>query len=224
MKAVNLGWKLALVVRGRAPERLLDTYTAQRHPVAERVLRNTRAQVALMRPGPQVDALREVLGEVLEIPVVLQHFIAMANDTDVDYAPGSEHPSVGSRRRRTSPNCPARAAGCSWTGSVRPRCASSRRASPTGSGCTRPVPAPRARRPCWYARRLRRVASEGPDPTGLDAALAEWFGAPVPPWRADTWILTSAGGGSTGRSDASWEDTTMSIRVAGGRRTSRGRG
>jgi 2-polyprenyl-6-methoxyphenol hydroxylase-like FAD-dependent oxidoreductase len=93
--AANLGWKLALVVRGLAPERLLDTYTAERHPVADRVLRNTRAQVALMRPGPQVDALREVLSEVLEIPQAKRHFMAMANGTDIDYAPGSPDPLTG---------------------------------------------------------------------------------------------------------------------------------
>ncbi|MEV6908801.1 FAD-dependent monooxygenase [Amycolatopsis sp. NPDC051071] len=93
--AMNLGWKLGLVVRGSAPESLLDTYTAERHPVGERVLRNTRAQVALMRPGPQSAALREVLAETLEIPAAKRHFIAMANGIDVDYAPGSEHPLVG---------------------------------------------------------------------------------------------------------------------------------
>ena len=48
--AVNLGWKLAQVVNGTSPESLLDTYHAERHPVAARVLRNTMAQVALMRP------------------------------------------------------------------------------------------------------------------------------------------------------------------------------
>ncbi|WP_405164025.1 FAD-dependent monooxygenase [Nocardia sp. NBC_01499] len=93
--AVNLGWKLALVTGGRAPQRLLDTYTAERHPVATRVLRNTRAQVALMRPGPQVDGLREVLHEVLAIPDAMRHFIAMANGTDIDYAPTAAHPLVG---------------------------------------------------------------------------------------------------------------------------------
>ena len=86
--AANLGWKLGLVVRGAAPESLLDTYTAERHPVGERVLRNTRAQVALMRPGPQVDALREVLGETLALPDVKARFIDMANGLDIDYAPG----------------------------------------------------------------------------------------------------------------------------------------
>ncbi|AUI59687.1 FAD-dependent monooxygenase [Amycolatopsis sp. BJA-103] len=93
--AMNLGWKLGLVVRGGAPESLLDTYTAERHPVGERVLRNTRAQVALMRPGPQVAALREVMEETLGIPAAKRHFIAMGNGADIDYAPGSGHPLVG---------------------------------------------------------------------------------------------------------------------------------
>jgi 2-polyprenyl-6-methoxyphenol hydroxylase-like FAD-dependent oxidoreductase len=93
--AVNLGWKLALVVRGRAPESLLDTYTAERHPVAARVLRNTRAQVALMRPGAQVEAMREVLSEVMELPDAKRHFTGMVEGTDVDYAPGSADPRVG---------------------------------------------------------------------------------------------------------------------------------
>ncbi|WP_184905262.1 FAD-dependent monooxygenase [Amycolatopsis umgeniensis] len=93
--AMNLGWKLGLVVRGAAPESLLDTYTAERHPVGERVLRNTRAQVALMRPGPQVAALREVLEETLGIPAAKRHFIAMGNGADIDYAPGSVPPLVG---------------------------------------------------------------------------------------------------------------------------------
>ncbi|MBB5076270.1 FAD-dependent monooxygenase [Nonomuraea endophytica] len=93
--AANLGWKLALVVKGQADEDLLDTYTAERRPVAERVLRNTRAQVALMRPGAQVDALREVLAETLELPDAKRHFIAMANGADIDYAPHSAHPMVG---------------------------------------------------------------------------------------------------------------------------------
>ncbi|MFC4008635.1 FAD-dependent monooxygenase [Nonomuraea purpurea] len=88
--AVNLGWKLALVARGLAPESLLDTYTGERHPAAARVLRNTRAQVALMRPGPQVDALREVLSEVLELPEARDHFGGMMDGTDIAYAPGAD--------------------------------------------------------------------------------------------------------------------------------------
>ncbi|WP_414945270.1 FAD-dependent monooxygenase [Amycolatopsis sp. cmx-11-32] len=93
--AMNLGWKLGLVAQGAAPESLLDTYTAERHPVGERVLRNTRAQVALMRPGPQIAALREVLEETLEIPAAKRHFLAMGNGVDIDYAPDATHPLVG---------------------------------------------------------------------------------------------------------------------------------
>ncbi|MGW0804632.1 FAD-dependent monooxygenase [Nonomuraea sp. NPDC002799] len=93
--ALNLGWKLALVARGRAPESLLDTYTSERHPVAARVLRNTRAQVALMRPGAHVDALREVLSEVMALPDAGRHFGGMVDGTDTDYAPGSADPRVG---------------------------------------------------------------------------------------------------------------------------------
>ncbi|WP_433345180.1 FAD-dependent monooxygenase [Microtetraspora malaysiensis] len=93
--AVNLGWKLGLVARGLAPDSLLDTYIAERHPVAARVLRNTRAQVALMRTGAQVDALREVLTEVLELPDARRYFSAMVEGTDVDYAPDATEPLVG---------------------------------------------------------------------------------------------------------------------------------
>ncbi|WP_078313925.1 FAD-dependent monooxygenase [Mycobacterium sp. D16Q16] len=93
--AANLGWKLALVVTGRGPDSLLDTYTTERHPAAARVLRSTRAQVALMRPGPQVDALRDILAEVLAIPDAHEYFAALASGADQDYAPDSAHPMVG---------------------------------------------------------------------------------------------------------------------------------
>ncbi|SEH00102.1 2-polyprenyl-6-methoxyphenol hydroxylase [Nonomuraea solani] len=106
--AVNLGWKLGLVVRGRAPESLLDTYTAERHPVAARVLRNSRAQVALMRPGAQVDALRDVLSEVLALPEARAHFTGMADGTETDYAPGSPDPRVGRFAPAPEPLCDGR--------------------------------------------------------------------------------------------------------------------
>ncbi|MCV7225148.1 FAD-dependent monooxygenase [Mycolicibacterium komossense] len=93
--AANLGWKLASVVTGRGPESLLDTYTAERHPAAARVLRSTRGQIALMRPGPQVDALREILAEVLAIPDAHEYFGGLVSGADLDYAPDSAHPLVG---------------------------------------------------------------------------------------------------------------------------------
>ncbi|MFH9422576.1 FAD-dependent oxidoreductase [Streptomyces sp. NPDC017529] len=62
--AMNLGWKLAATVHGRAPEGLLDTYTAERHPIGAWVLEWTRAQIALMRPEPHARALRKVVAEL----------------------------------------------------------------------------------------------------------------------------------------------------------------
>src|SRR3981189_1247100 len=59
--AVNLGWKLAQVIKGTSPESLLDTYHAERHPVAARVLRNTMASVALRRPDERTKALRDTV-------------------------------------------------------------------------------------------------------------------------------------------------------------------
>jgi hypothetical protein len=66
--AVNLGWKLAQVVNRTSPESLLDTYHAERHPVAARVLRNTMAQVALRRPDERTKALGDTIAELLSMP------------------------------------------------------------------------------------------------------------------------------------------------------------
>src|SRR5215213_1869475 len=63
--AVNLGWKLAQVVKQTSPDSLLDTYHAERHPVAARVLRNTMAQVALRRADDRTEALRDTISELL---------------------------------------------------------------------------------------------------------------------------------------------------------------
>jgi len=75
--AVNLGWKLAQVVKGASPEALLDTYHAERHPVAARVLRNTMAQTALLRPGERIDALRDTVSELLSMDEPRKRFAAM---------------------------------------------------------------------------------------------------------------------------------------------------
>ncbi|MER5616987.1 MULTISPECIES: FAD-dependent monooxygenase [unclassified Streptomyces] len=66
LDALNLSWKLALVVRGAAADGLLDTYGPERRPAAQRVIDNTRAQVALMRPGTELDALRTLFNGLLE--------------------------------------------------------------------------------------------------------------------------------------------------------------
>lgn len=95
--AVNLGWKLASVVRADAPESLLDTYHAERHPVAEAVLRNTRAQSALARPGPQTDALREVFASLIEFDDVNRHLCGMLTALDIRYPVGGSHRLEGRR-------------------------------------------------------------------------------------------------------------------------------
>jgi 2-polyprenyl-6-methoxyphenol hydroxylase-like FAD-dependent oxidoreductase len=95
--AVNLGWKLAQVVLGTAPESLLDTYHAERHPVAARVLRNTMAQVALMRVDDRTDALRDMVSELLSMDEPRRRFGAMMSGLDVHYDLGEGHPLLGRR-------------------------------------------------------------------------------------------------------------------------------
>ncbi|HEX6307488.1 MAG TPA: FAD-dependent monooxygenase [Longimicrobiales bacterium] len=95
--AVNLGWKLALVVREKAPESLLDTYHAERHPVAARVLCNTMAQVALMRPDDRIDMLRDVLSELLSMDEPRRRYAARMSGLDIRYDLGEGHPLLGRR-------------------------------------------------------------------------------------------------------------------------------
>jgi 2-polyprenyl-6-methoxyphenol hydroxylase-like FAD-dependent oxidoreductase len=100
--AVNLGWKLAAVVRGGldhgAGDDLLDSYQAERHPVAERVLRNTRAQTALSRSDAQTDALRETVADLLDIPEADRRLALMITALDVRYPVGGPaHPLLGLR-------------------------------------------------------------------------------------------------------------------------------
>src|SRR4051794_15169514 len=89
--AVNLGWKLAQVVNGTSPEGLLDTYHAERHPVAARVLRNTMAQTALLRFDERIDALRETMSELLSMDEPRKRFGAMMSGLDVHYDLGEGH-------------------------------------------------------------------------------------------------------------------------------------
>jgi 3-(3-hydroxy-phenyl)propionate hydroxylase len=95
--AVNLGWKLAQVVKGRSPENLLDTYHAERHPVAARVLRDTMAQVALMRPDDRIEAARDVVSELLAMDEPRTRFAARMSGLDIHYELGEGHPLIGRR-------------------------------------------------------------------------------------------------------------------------------
>jgi 2-polyprenyl-6-methoxyphenol hydroxylase-like FAD-dependent oxidoreductase len=96
---VNLGWKLAAHLQGWAPAGLLDTYHAERHPAAERMLSFVRAQGVLLSPGEHVTALRALLGELLGYQQPLRYVVDRLLSLDVRYAVGGDgapaHPLVG---------------------------------------------------------------------------------------------------------------------------------
>jgi 2-polyprenyl-6-methoxyphenol hydroxylase-like FAD-dependent oxidoreductase len=94
--AVNLGWKLAAVVNGQVETALLDTYVAERRPAAERVIMHSRAQLALVRPGPEVTALRELFSELVTEPAVVRRLADLVSGAENRYADGADtHPLVG---------------------------------------------------------------------------------------------------------------------------------
>ncbi|MFN5671033.1 FAD-dependent monooxygenase [Bradyrhizobium sp.] len=95
--AVNLGWKLAQVVKLTSPDSLLDSYQTERHPVAARVLRNTMAHVALNRTDARSKALSEVVSELLRMEEPRRRFAAMMSGLDLHYELGDGHPLLGRR-------------------------------------------------------------------------------------------------------------------------------
>ncbi|SFS96642.1 rifampin monooxygenase [Saccharopolyspora flava] len=97
--AFNLGWKLAAEIAGWAPEDLLDTYQAERHPVAADVLDNTRAQMQLMATDPGSRAVRRLVAELMEFDVVARHLTEKIIATEVRYDLGDPNPLVGKRMR-----------------------------------------------------------------------------------------------------------------------------
>ncbi|SDS45529.1 FAD-dependent oxidoreductase [Microlunatus soli] len=97
--AMNLGWKLGAVVAGRLPQSVLDSYHTERHPVAERVLVNTRAQGLLMGADhPDLGALRSVFTDLLRLPDANRYLSGMVSGLDTRYPmPGTAHPLLGLR-------------------------------------------------------------------------------------------------------------------------------
>ncbi|HKO47727.1 MAG TPA: FAD-dependent monooxygenase [Polyangiaceae bacterium] len=95
--AVNLGWKLARVASGRAPESLLDSYQAERHPIAARVLKHTLAQMAFNRGDERTKAAHESLSELLTMDEPRKRYAAMMSGLDIRYELGSGHPQLGRR-------------------------------------------------------------------------------------------------------------------------------
>jgi 2-polyprenyl-6-methoxyphenol hydroxylase-like FAD-dependent oxidoreductase len=97
--AFNLGWKLAAQVRGWAPETLLDTYHAERRPVAEDVLDNTRAQMELSSAEPGARAVRRLLTELMDFDVVNRHLLEKITAIGIRYDLGAGPDLLGRRLR-----------------------------------------------------------------------------------------------------------------------------
>ncbi|MFB6437782.1 FAD-dependent monooxygenase [Streptomyces sp. NPDC056411] len=93
--AMNLGWKLAATVHGYAPDGLLDTYTSERHPIAEKVLDWSRAQVAAMRPDPHAQAIQGVIRDLIGTRDGATYVFGKVSGSSIRYDLGSEHPLVG---------------------------------------------------------------------------------------------------------------------------------
>jgi 3-(3-hydroxy-phenyl)propionate hydroxylase len=95
--SVNLGWKLARVVKQTAPDDLLDTYHAERHAVAVRVLHDTMAQTVLLRPDDRIDALRDIVSELLGMDEPRKRIAGIMSGLEIRYDLGEGHPLLGRR-------------------------------------------------------------------------------------------------------------------------------
>ncbi|WP_141579107.1 FAD-dependent monooxygenase [Actinomadura sp. WMMA1423] len=205
--AVNLGWKLAAAVQGRAPADLLDTYDSERRPVAARVLANTLAQRILYLGGDEMDPMREVMTELLEHEEVRRLLAGMVTGLDIRYdVGGGGHPLLGRRlpdfelTGGAGPDDRAfallhsgrgvllilggdgglSAAAAPWAGRVGVVTAPSR---PRG---------PLAGVEAALVRPDGHIAWTGSGPAGLPEALTRWFGGPEDAQRYVTPAATGA--------------------------------
>ncbi|WP_116453489.1 FAD-dependent monooxygenase [Blastococcus litoris] len=178
--AVNLGWKLAAQVRGWAPEALLDTYEAERRPVAADVLDNTRAQAQLLAPEPGPQAVRRLLTELVDIEEVNRRLSEKITGTGIRYELGDGPDLVGRRMpdirvsggdlygllRR------GRGLLLDRTGRLTAAAWSDRVDQLTDQTAEIDLP-------CVLLRPDGHVAWAGDDQRDLDGRLARWFGAPT---------------------------------------------
>ncbi|MFE0339584.1 FAD-dependent monooxygenase, partial [Streptomyces sp. NPDC058955] len=196
--SVNLGWKLAAVLHGRAPAALLDTYHAERHAVGRRLLANTQAQSLLILGGAEVGPLREVLGELVSYEEVARHLAAKVSGVEIRYDVGAgSHPWLGARlpalpltvagRPTTSAALAARGRGVLLDLDDNPWLR--RRAAPWSDRVDVVTAAPREPVPHDTAAVLLRpdgyVAWAAPGShDDLPTALDRWFGPPAAPRRS----------------------------------------
>ena len=201
--AVNLGWKLALVTRGRAGGPLLDTYHAERHAAGARVLANIRAQALLLLSDPDADAVREVLRELIQISSVRTRLAGMISGAGIRYdvGPGS-HPLLGA----PAPVDSVLRAG-SGTTTLAAQLRTGRGVLLVPSAGPGPGPGPLVSQARGWADRVDVVAGSAlspsgdgdafqageaalirpdgyvawadPGPAGLSTALRRWFGPPL---------------------------------------------
>jgi hypothetical protein len=178
--AFNLGWKLAAQIRGWAPESLLDTYEAERHPVAEDVLDNTRAQVELSstEPGPQ--ALRRLLTELMDFDDVNRYLIEKITAISIRYDFG-EGPGLLGRRLRDIDVKQGHLYGLMRRG--RGLLLDRTQRLTVGGWADRvdelADPTAELDVPCVLLRPDGHVAWIGDDQQDLDRHLSRWFGKPV---------------------------------------------
>ncbi|MEI7031938.1 rifampin monooxygenase [Streptomyces pratensis] len=179
--AFNLGWKLAAAVNGWAPEGLLDTYHAERHPVGARVLDNTRAQITLLGSDPGATALRELFSKLMDFEEVNRYVTGMITALDVRYDLGEGHELLGRRlrdvplgrgRRLYELMHDGRGLLLDRTGGLSAAGWSDRVDHVVDVGAELGAPA-------VLLRPDGHVAWAGEDGSGLLDALARWFGAPV---------------------------------------------
>ncbi|HEV2639006.1 MAG TPA: FAD-dependent monooxygenase [Actinocrinis sp.] len=185
--AVNLGWKLAAEVAGRAPDGLLDSYQEERHAAAARACANARAAVALMHPLDTVGPLRELFGELLRIPEVNRHLLRMPTEVRYPSPEPGDHPLHGLPIEDSPLSCPAVQAAITealgagrgvllWF-AARPGPPADRWSGRVDVAVAEPVSGLDA--DFVLVRPDGRIAACGSDPERLERALASWFGAPV---------------------------------------------
>ncbi|MEO3824710.1 rifampin monooxygenase [Actinomadura sp. B10D3] len=178
--AFNLGWKLAAQIRGWAPDTLLDTYQAERHPVAADVLDNTRAQMELLSPEPGPQAVRRLLTELMDFDEVNRHLIEKIAGIGVRYDVG-EGPALLGRRLRDIEVKQGRLYDLLHRGRG---LLLDRTGRLTAGGWSDRVdhladPTAALDVPCVLLRPDGHVAWVGDDQQDLDAHFSRWFGEPA---------------------------------------------
>ncbi|WP_445159763.1 FAD-dependent monooxygenase [Mycobacterium sp. Dal123C01] len=184
---MNLGWKLAAQINGTAPTGLLNSYQSERYPVGQRVMMHSLAQIALMSPGPEVAALRTLLGELFASADAQQHMAALLAGSDVRYDTGDDHPLSGhlvpdltleDGRRVAELLHDARPVLLDLDGSVTPALHGwTDRVDAVSAKVTDPPAAAMLIRPDGYIAWATDTFGTAEE-AGLHAALQRWFGDP----------------------------------------------